>query len=502
MAPIPASNAFLPDLWVIHADDSVGVALRPIVAGAQIGGITVHQAIPAGHKLALRDHAHGTPVMKYGQPIGQATRRIRAGDHVHLHNLATGLSGEIAYASQGSAAVAGRVSTRTWRGYLRADGSAATRNEIWIIPTVGCVGVTADLVAREAQVRHALRLGREIDGIHAFAHPFGCSQLGDDLSSTRALLAGLATNPNAGGVLLLGLGCESNQLDALLEGIPGAFHHKVRTLSAQAAGNEVAEAGLLIDELVELAACARREDLPLSALTIGLKCGGSDGLSGLTANPLLGRLSETVAGSGGTVVLTEIPEIFGAEPALFARASSSQVFAEAADLINRFKRYYLDQGLPVSGNPSPGNHAGGITTLEEKSLGAVQKAGRAPLAEVVNYGSRAREPGVALLEAPGNDAISSTALAAAGAALVLFTTGKGTPLGAPVPTVKVASNHELAQAKPHWIDFDAARVLDEESANVDADFLDRIIAFASGEDCAAERNGQRTIAIWKRGATL
>lgn len=498
-----ASDLSSPDILTIHPDDGVAVTLRPIAAGERIGGVSALVDIDRGHKLALRDHAAGEAVIKYGRPIGRASRAIGAGEHVHLHNLETRLSGEVAYVRQSGSATFGSASAKTWRGYRRADGRAGTRNEIWILPTVGCVGVTAEQVAREAELRHAGLLDdRRIDGIHAFAHPFGCSQLGDDLVGTRALLAGLAASPNAAGVLLLGLGCESNQLDQLIETLPTPARGKIRTLRSQTAGDEIAEAGLLVDELVAEAAKARREDLPLAALTVGLKCGGSDGLSGLTANPLLGRLSETLTASGGAAVLTEIPEIFGAENALFERATSPEVFAAAADLLNRFKRYFLDQGQPVSGNPSPGNHAGGITTLEEKSLGAVQKAGRAPLRDVIGYGEQVSRPGVTLLEAPGNDAVSSSALAAAGATLVLFTTGKGTPLGCPVPTIKVASNHGLAGMKPHWIDFDAARVLDEDRATVDADFLDRIIAFASGESCAAERNGQRAIAIWKRGVTL
>lgn len=484
----------------VHAADSVAVALRPLEAGEDLGGVVLRDAIARGHKFALADLAEGDVVTKYGQPIGKASRAIRAGEHVHSHNLATALAGELAYAAPvGSAkASAAGGNAPTWRGYLRADGRAATRNEIWILPTVGCVGMTAEQVAREAQARHAGR----IDGVHAFAHPHGCSQLGDDLAGTRAALAGLAANPNAAGVLLLGLGCESNQLADLLSAMPEAARAKVRVLSAQSAGDEIAEAGRIVDAMVEEAALAMREELPLSLLTVGLKCGGSDGFSGLTANPLLGRFSDALCAAGGSAVLTEIPEIFGAEQALLERATGAEVFAEAAALVNRFKRYYLDQGLPVSENPSPGNLAGGITTLEEKSLGAVQKAGQAPLAHVANYGEQAGPGGVTLLEAPGNDAVSSTALAAAGATLVLFTTGRGTPLGFPVPTVKVASNHQLAEAKRNWIDFDAAQALDEGAEAADRAFMARIIAIASGERTAAERAGQRAIAIWKRGVTL
>ena len=486
-----------PSALRVHEADTVAVALRPLEAGTDVLGVTLPAAVPQGHKLALAAHPAGAPVVKYGLPIGRTTRPIAPGEHVHVHNLATALAGELAYVRGAAAAALKPAPAATWQGYRRADGRAATRNEVWILPTVGCVGMTAEEIARTARERHAA-----IDGIHAFAHPHGCSQLGDDLAGTRALLAGLAANPNAAGVLLLGLGCESNQLDALVAAVPAAARGKLRVLSSQSAGDEMAMAGALIDELVEAAAPARREPLPLSALAVGMKCGGSDGFSGLTANPLLGRFSEVLAAAGGRAILTEIPEIFGAEQALLDRAVNANVFDAAAGLVNRFKRYYLDQGLPVSENPSPGNLAGGITTLEEKSLGAVQKGGRAPLVDVLGYGAQASVPGLTLLEAPGNDAISATALAAAGANLVLFTTGRGTPLGFPVPTLKVASNHTLAAAKPHWIDFDAAIALDAGPEAADAAFLQRVLAIASGETCAAECAGQRAIAIWKRGVTL
>ena len=491
----------------IHAKDTVAVALRALHAGE---AVTIEgerhvlaEPIAPGHKFALIAHQPGDTLRKYGQPIGRASAPIAPGAHVHTHNCATALAGELTYAAGHTAPSAAAPSPARWQGYVRADGRAATRNEIWVLPTVGCVGLSAEQIARAASLRHAdlIAQGR-IDGIHAFAHPHGCSQLGDDLASTRAVLAGLAAHPNAAGVLLLGLGCESNQLSELLAAIPAAARGKIRTLASQSAGDEHAEAAALIDALVAEAAEARRVDLPLSALCIGLKCGGSDGLSGLTANPLLGRLADVLAASGGTPVLTEIPEIFGAEQALLDRATSAPVFEAAAGLINRFKRYYLDQGLPVSENPSPGNLAGGITTLEEKSLGAVQKAGNAPLCAVAAYGEAAPAGGLVLLEAPGNDAISATALAAAGAHLVLFTTGRGTPLGFAVPTIKVASNHALAEAKPHWIDFDAARVLEEGQAATDAAFIEAVLGFASGRATAAERHGQRAIAIWRRGVTL
>jgi altronate hydrolase len=488
-----------------HPDDSVAVALRPLRAGEAIDlagrMVTIAEDVEQGHKVAIAPAAPGDAVVKYGAPIGRATRAIALGEHVHSHNLATALSGEVAYGAMTAPVTddaARSPGLANWRGYLRPGGRAATRNEIWILPTVGCVALMAEEFAREAGARHRGR----IDGIHGFSHPHGCSQLGDDLAGTRAVLAALADNPNAGGVLLLGLGCESNQLDALVEAVPARSRDKLRIVRAQDAGDERARSMAAIDELVDAIAGHERQDLPASALTVGLKCGGSDGWSGLTANPLLGRFSDRMAASGGKIVLTEIPEIFGAEHDLFARATSPEVHAAAAELLNRFKRYFLDAGQPVSENPSPGNVAGGITTLEEKSLGAVQKGGRAPLVDVIDYGGSASRSGLTLLEAPGNDAVSSTALAAAGATMVLFTTGRGTPLGFPVPTVKVSSNSALAQSKAGWIDFDAGRLLDEPADAIVDEFAARLLSIASGEPTAAERAGQRAIAIWKRGVTL
>ena len=499
-------NPSNPSFLQIHADDNVAVALHPLAQGEQVAGIVLRSAIAQGHKFALTDIAAQSQVIKYGQPIGRAVADVRAGDHVHVHNLATALAGELAYTGAARASRASRsasASDKVWWGFRREDGRAATRNEVWILPTVGCVGITGEQIARRAQERHSALIAEgRIDGIHAFAHPHGCSQLGDDLAGTRAVLAGLATNPNAAGVLLLGLGCESNQLDQLIASVPAHARGKLRLLSSQSAGDEMREAATLIDELVMAAASEVRVELPVSALVAGLKCGGSDGFSGLTANPLLGRFCDTLTSAGGKAILTEIPEIFGAEEALLDRSISSQVFEQGAALVNRFKRYYLDQGLPVSENPSPGNLAGGITTLEEKSLGAVQKAGKAALMDVLDYGQQAVSSGLSLLEAPGNDAVSSTALAASGATLVLFTTGRGTPLGFPVPTVKVASNAALATAKPHWIDFDASMALRDGPEAADAAFLARILAIASGEQTASEKAGQRAISIWKRGVTL
>jgi altronate hydrolase len=500
--PLPVAAA-APAALLLHPSDDVAVALAPLEAGqaVEVGGdqITVAEPIPSGHKFALRALAAGETVRKFGWPIGRMSEAAEAGDHVHVHNLETMLEGVEGYSWNPVDRVppAGDRET-TFLGYRRADGRVGTRNEIWILPTVGCVARTAERIASIANERHA----GAVDGVFAFGHPHGCSQLGDDLAGTRSLLAALACHPNAGGVLLVGLGCESNQLDRLLAEIPEELRGRVRTLTAQAEEDET-EAGLAaVDALVATAALARRRPVALSELVVGLKCGGSDGFSGLTANPLVGRIADRVVGAGGSAILTEIPEIFGAERLLMARAVDRGVFEAIVAVVNDFKRYFLASGQPVSENPSPGNLRGGITTLEEKSLGAVQKAGQAPLASVLRYGERVRRNGLTLLEAPGNDAVSSTALAAAGATLILFTTGRGTPLGFPVPTVKIASNSALAERKRGWIDFDAGAVLRDGFDGAADALVERIAAIASGDPTAAERNGEREIAIWKRGVTL
>jgi altronate hydrolase len=501
-----ASQTFAPEqnpaVIQVHEGDDVGVAMQPIEAGqtVEVAGRRLFSLDPidTGHKIALHDIAKGSKVEKYGWPIGRATMDIPAGSHVHTHNLATLLSGVEGYSYSKLADRALPSSAAQFLGYAREDGSVGTRNEIWVLPTVGCVSRTAERIATMAQSRHS----GAVDGIYAFQHPFGCSQLGDDLAGTRAVLASLACNPNAGGVLIIGLGCESNQLDALLDHIPEQLRAKVRTLRAQAEEDEI-EAGLaLVDELVGEAARTGRTSVPLSSLVVGLKCGGSDGFSGLTANPLVGCISDLVVGSGGSAILTEIPEMFGAERTLMTRAQDEAVYERLVAVVNDFKRYFLSHDQPVSENPSPGNIAGGITTLEEKSLGAVQKAGQAPVADVIRYGDRVTKKGLTLLEAPGNDAVSSTALAAAGATMILFTTGRGTPLGFPVPTVKIATNSALAQRKKNWIDFDAGAALQHGFEASSAELLSLITSVASGQTTAAERNGEREIAIWKRGVTL
>jgi len=490
----------------LNADDSVAVALTDLPVGqvVQVAGEAVELSsdIPAYHKFALREHASGDPIIRFGNVIATATQSIKLGEHVHTHNAGTTLSGTKAYAFQAREpqdALAEQKPDQTFLGYRRTDGRVGTRNEIWIIPTVGCVARVCEQIARQArQFIHG-----NIDAVEAFPHVLGCSQLGDDLGATRDILADLVAHPNAGGVLLVGLGCENNQASLLLASAGDFSPDRVKSLIAQSSSDEIEEGVLAVRSLIETAALDVRTPCPMSDLVVGLKCGGSDALSGVTANPLLGELTDRVTAAGGFAMLTEIPEIFGAEHLLMERAASPEVFEQIATLVNDFKSHFLNHGQKVHENPSPGNKAGGITTLEEKSLGAVQKAGSATVTDVIRYGQRLRKSGLTLLEAPGNDAVSSTALAAAGATVILFTTGRGTPLGFPVPTIKIASNSALAERKPGWIDFDAGRKLDPEQTDGLSDrFLDYVLDVASGEKTANERNGEKSIAIWKRGVTL
>jgi altronate hydrolase len=419
---------------------------------------------------------------------------------VHVANLETRLAGleEFEYrpmplASKLPAAAA------AFQGYRRDDGRVGTRNEIWIVATVGCVARLAQRLAEAGRARYAGR----VDGVHAITHPFGCSQTGRDLDDTRRGLASLAAHPNAGGVLIVGLGCESNQARELLDSIRRPDLSRVRVLAAQAEGDEFERGLAQLDELVAVAERDVREPCGAEDLCLGLKCGGSDGMSGITANPLVGRVAEQVVALGGRAVLTEIPEAFGAEPLLLERAVSREVFDAAAAIFRDFRVYLRSHGEPLHENPSPGNVAGGITTLEEKSLGAVQKGGRAPVTAALRYGEQVDRAGLTILEAPGNDAVSSTALAAAGANVILFTTGRGTPLGFPVPTLKIASNADLARRKPAWIDFDASVVLGAAGLETTGSaLLELVCATASGAPARNELNDEREIAIWKRGVTL
>jgi len=490
----------------VSSSDDVAVAVDALEPGDVITvgdvSVTAREAVPAGHKVALRALGDGEIVHKYGWAIGRTTAPVAAGGWIHSHNLRTQLEGTLEYRYEPQSRPERPASpARTWEGYKRADGRVGTRNEVWVINTVGCVNWAAEKIARSANERFA----SVIDGVRAFAHPYGCSQLGDDLGHTRQVLAGLMRHPNAGGVLVLGLGCENNQLDALLAEAGDVDRSRIRFFNTQDVFDEVQSGVAALHELVARMRDDRRETVPVSSLVLGNKCGGSDGFSGITANPLVGRVADRLTAAGGTVLLTEVPEMFGAERVLMNRAASEDVYRDVVAMVNSFKEYFLRHGQPVYENPSPGNKAGGLTTLEEKSLGAIQKGGRAPVSRVLRYGQPLRGRGLTLLESPGNDGVSSTAMVVSGATLLLFTTGRGTPLGFPVPTIKVSSNSEIAAKKPHWIDFNAGSLLDgtKTMAQLEDDLFAVILAIASGERLANnEKNGYREIAIWKEGVTL
>lgn len=490
----------------VHADDNVLVAIVPITTGTVLSEgsckICVQQDVPAGHKIAIDDVKKGQAVVKYGFSIGQATQDIQKGEHVHSHNLATKLDGSETYHyPSGVKESVNATPVPTFQGFVRKNGRVGIRNEVWIVNTVGCVNQTAKRVADICRRDFAGRA----DDFLAHTHPFGCSQLGDDLSNTRNLLSSLMLNPNAGGVLVIGLGCENNQLAQLIEQTTDIDSSRIRYFNSQDVEDEVEVSLEYVEELLAEMTQDKRTEVPVSQLTLGMKCGGSDGFSGLTANPVVGRITDMLTGFGGRVILTETPEMFGAEQVLMDRAENQSIFDKIVELVGDFKQYFIDNNQPIYENPSPGNKVGGLTTLEEKSLGAIQKGGQAVINEVIGYGKRASNgKGLTLLQSPGNDAVSSTALAAAGANIILFTTGRGTPLGFPVPTVKISSNSTIANRKKHWIDFNAGRILD---SDVDIDecaemLFEHILNVASGERTRNELNDNREIAIWKNGVTL
>lgn len=490
----------MPDFIQIHPSDNVAVALHPIPAGTVFRGVAAETDIPQGHKMALTDLQAKDQVMKYGFSIGHATSDIKAGQWVHTHNMATNLEGEMVYTYNPNVTFPEPRMPGTFHGYRRLDGKVGIRNEIWIIPTVGCVNDVAKAMVKENQ--DLVQGG--IDGLYTFPHPFGCSQTGEDHAQTRKLLAALTRHPNAGGVLVLSLGCENLTHEQFLEELGEFDENRVKFLTCQQVDDEFAVGRTLLEQCAEYASQFRREEIPASELVIGMKCGGSDGLSGITANPTVGRFSDMLVAQGGSTVLTEVPEMFGAEGFLMDRCVNEEVFSKAVAMINGFKNYFIRHNEVVYDNPSPGNKAGGITTLEDKSCGCVQKGGSAPIMDVIGYGDAVVTKGLNMLYGPGNDLVSSTALTAAGAHMVLFTTGRGTPFGAPAPTMKIATNTPLAAKKTGWIDFnagvvaDGTRTLDEAAA----DLMALVLEVASGKQTRTEEKGFREISIFKDGVVL
>ena len=458
------------DLLIINGLDNVGINLCD------------------GHKYALRDIKAGENIIKYGQPIGHATCDIAEGDHVHTHNVKTNLSGKLEYTYEKSECYDEKVdSDLTFMGYVREDGQVGIRNDIWIVNTVGCVNKIAEKLASLTGAKH-------------FPHPFGCSQLGNDQTTTQQILCGMVNHPNAGGVLVLGLGCENNNIEVFKSSLGTWNEKRVKFLNTQDFSDEIEEGVRLIGELKEYADSFERQPVHISKLKVGLKCGGSDGYSGITANPLVGRFCDKLVSFGGSCVLTEVPEMFGAEHLLMNRCINVEIFEKTVKMVNDFKDYYTRYNQVIYENPSPGNKKGGITTLEEKSLGCIQKGGLSPVVDVLTYGDRLEKNGLSLLTGPGNDIVACTNLMAAGVHVILFTTGRGTPLGTAVPTVKIATNAPLAEKKANWIDFDASPTLS--GKDLSDELLSYVIKVANGEQTQNEANKYEEISRFKDGVTL
>ena len=488
----------------IHSSDSVAIAVEPLKAGETVTvdtkEITLLSDIPAGHKFALNYIKEKENIIKYAYPIGHAKCDIKIGEHIHTHNTKSNLSDVLEYEYAPDFKEIKQYTPATFMGYKRPDGKVGIRNEIWIIPTVGCV----NSIVREIEKQTQEFVTGNIDGIYSYNHPYGCSQLGDDMDMTLKYLSGLIKHPNAAAILVVGLGCENGNIRELKKVLGDYDSSRVKFLVAQNSVDEIADGVAMVKELTKIADGYTREECSASSLVIGLKCGGSDGFSGITANPLLGSLSDRLIGMGGSTILTEVPEMFGAETILMNRCRTVNEFNKTVSLINNFKNYFIRYGQNINENPSPGNKEGGITTLEDKSLGCVQKGGTAPVEDVLSYGEEIKIKGLSLLQAPGNDLVAANALVASGAQIILFTTGRGTPFGCPVPTLKISSNTALSIKKNSWIDFNAGVLLENKSMQeLTEEFFELILKVASGEIKAkAEMLDKHELAIFKDGVTL
>ena len=486
-------------LFKINDKDNIAVALEELKKGEIIDNIKLLDDIPFGHKVLLNDLKSGENIIKYGNPIGHLTIDCKKGEHIHEHNLKTNLSDIIEYKYCGENEYQPKKCNVTFNGYLRQDGRAATRNEIWIIPTVGCVNNTAKRLEKIGQDI----IGDGCDGVFAYTHPFGCSQLGDDQENTRKILAALANHPNAGGVLIVSLGCENTNAEIFKKYLGEYNKKRIKFLVTQDCENELEKGEKLLKELYTFVKSFKREPIPINKLVVGYKCGGSDAFSGITANALCGRLTDKLTSFGTSAILTEVPEMFGAEKLLMKRCENEKVFNKCVNMINSFKQYFFSHNQECYENPSPGNHDGGITTLEEKSLGCIQKGGQAVITDVLEYGEHCKKQGLNLLTGPGNDIVSTTNLTAAGANIILFTTGRGTPLGASVPTIKVSSNSRLAKRKSNWIDFNAGElIVSNDFENMTEEIFKLLIDIASGRQTKNEQNGYREISIFKDGVIM
>lgn len=483
----------------INKKDNVAIAIENIEKGYSENGLTALSDIPFGHKILLNNLKSGENIIKYGHSIGHVTMDLCKGSYIHSHNLKTNLSSIIDYSFNGDNDYSPKNSGLTFNGYKRKNGKVAVRNEIWIIPTVGCVNKTAQELEKIA----ADIVDDNFDGVFAFTHPFGCSQLGDDQENTRKILASLIKHPNAGGVLVLSLGCENTNVNVIKKYLGDIDESRVKFLITQNVEDELDEGKKLIKEIYDNIKGLKREPIGIENLVVGFKCGASDAFSGITANPLCGRLNDFLTSNGASTILTEVPEMFGAEHILMDRSLNRVIFDKQVNMINGFKQYFYNHGQECYENPSPGNHDGGITTLEEKSLGCIQKGGNSVVCDVLEYGDRCKNHGLNLLIGPGNDIVSTTNLTCAGAHIILFTTGRGTSLGAPVPTVKISSNTGLYNRKRNWIDFDGGDILNCKSIDTVSEKLyNFIINVANGRKTCNELNGYRDISIFKDGVIM
>ncbi len=486
-------------VFKINEKDNVVVALENLKNGEIIDNITLKSDVPMGHKIALTDIKKGEKIIKYGYPIGSAKEDITSGSHIHSHNLKSDVAGKLSYTYNPDYSEISPTDKKTFMGYIRENGEVGIRNEVWIVPTVGCVNSVVKAIENGSKQYRT----ENIDGIFSYNHPYGCSQLGGDMEYTLKYLTGLINHPNAGAVLVVGLGCENGNIGELKKFLGEPDSNRVKFLIAQDRENEIQEGIELVKELCAYADKFSRVECSTDKLKIGLKCGGSDGFSGITANSLVGSFSDMLISKGGSTILTEVPEMFGAETILMNRCRTEELFNKTVDLINDFKGYFMKYGEKTDENPSPGNKEGGITTIADKSLGCVQKGGSAVVEDVLSYAQPLKVKGLSLLQAPGNDLVASNALAVSGCQLVLFTTGRGTPFGCPVPTVKISSNTPLYNKKKTWIDFNAGQLLDGKTmSELTDEFFGFVLDICSGKQTKSELLDKTELAIFKDGVTL
>ena len=511
-APLTGRAAFHDAAMRLHATDHVALAKEPLAAGLELDSpdsrLVVRQHIPVGHKVALTGRENGDPVRRYGQIIGFATTTIEPGDHVHSHNLGVGrLQHDYAFGqNMHPVEFVPEEERRTFQGYRRAGGRAGTRNYLAVISSVNCSASVSRYVADRFR-GDALKAFPAVDGVIALTHKGGCgTHYGTGIDLLQRTLAGFAHHPNIAGYILIGLGCEVNQIPDLIE--RQNFGSPLSLVIQEEGGLvETVEAGVsAIEQLLPIANTSRRESISASELVVGLQCGGSDAWSGITANPALGRASDLLVAQGGTVLLAETPEVYGAEHLLTRRAISERVGQRLVDQIQWWESYAALHGAEIDNNPTPGNKLGGLTTIYEKSLGAVAKSGTSPLNDVIGYAEQVRTRGFVHMDSPGYDPVSVTGQVASGCNLICFTTGRGSVFGCrPAPSIKIATTSALARKMPNDMDVNAGRIL--EGASIDTigeEILSLLLAVASGQPTKSELHGigEEEFNPWMLGATL